>query len=243
MLTLVRPSAAHLPAYAAALARGWSPDTMRPEVAQEQLARIAEDAPGFLASLEDEDPQGATVTLPDGSRVPRLPWLVRWMWDRGLAGSINLRWPPAGAPMPPHVLGHIGFSVVPGSGVSATPPEPSPSSCRKPAPAASRSSSSPPSPGTPPRNAPSRRTAAAWSSASRRPPPTAAAPPSATASTFRSHPNSGGGKLYEARLRAHMSVLLQEIPGQRCVSGLNGRTRRLVRWNSARRPAASSPRM
>jgi predicted acetyltransferase len=113
MLTLVRPSAAHLPAYAAALARGWSPDTMRPEVAQEQLARIAEDAPGFLASLEDEDPQGATVTLPDGSRVPRLPWLVRWMWDGGFAGSINLRWPPAGAPMPPHVLGHIGFSVVP----------------------------------------------------------------------------------------------------------------------------------
>ena len=96
-----------------ALARGWSPDTMRPEVAEEQLAQIREDAAGFLAAMEDENPRGATVTLPDGSRVPRLPWFVRWMWDGALAGSINLRWPPTAPPMPPHVLGHIGFAVVP----------------------------------------------------------------------------------------------------------------------------------
>ena len=113
MLTLVRPAAAHLPGYAAALARGWSPNTMRPEAAGEELAHIAEDATAFLAALEDEDPRGATVTLPDGSRVARLPWLVRWMWDGEFAGSINLRWPRRGEPMPPHVLGHIGFSVVP----------------------------------------------------------------------------------------------------------------------------------
>ena len=110
---LVRPAEAHLPGYVAALGRGWSPDTMRPEAAGEQLARIAEDAPGFLAALEEETPRDAWVTLPDGSRVARLPWLVRWMWDGKLAGSINLRWPRSGEPMPPHVLGHVGFSVVP----------------------------------------------------------------------------------------------------------------------------------
>src|SRR6185503_5309757 len=50
---------------------------------------------------------------PDGSRVPRLPGFARWIWDGDLAGSINLRWQPGTAELPPHVLGHIGYSVVP----------------------------------------------------------------------------------------------------------------------------------
>ena len=75
--------------------------------------RIRHDPAAFLALLEDDDPRDRPVTLPDGSQVPRLPWLVRWMWDGEFAGSINLRWPRAGQPMPPHVLGHIGYAVVP----------------------------------------------------------------------------------------------------------------------------------
>ena len=113
-MTLVRPAAAHLPSYVEALRSGWSPDTLRPEAATEQLATIEEDAAGFLAGLEDRDPRGATVTLPDGSRVPRLPWIVRWMWDGGFVGSINLRWQHGTSELPPRVLGHIGYSVVPG---------------------------------------------------------------------------------------------------------------------------------
>jgi predicted acetyltransferase len=38
------------------------------------------------------------------------------MWDEGddtFAGSINLRWQPGTAELPPHCLGHIGYSVVP----------------------------------------------------------------------------------------------------------------------------------
>ena len=31
----------------------------------------------------------------------------------GFAGSIGLRWAKDGAPLPPHVLGHIGYAVVP----------------------------------------------------------------------------------------------------------------------------------
>jgi predicted acetyltransferase len=36
------------------------------------------------------------------------------MWDgAGFAGTINLRWMAGHAPLPPHVLGHIGYAVVP----------------------------------------------------------------------------------------------------------------------------------
>jgi predicted acetyltransferase len=114
-MELVRPGPEHLADYAAALQRGWSADNVRGAVAaQEELQRIAEDASGFLALMDDLEAQGPPVTLPDGTQVPRIPGLRRWMWDNeGFAGSIGLRWARAGAPLPPHVLGHIGYAVVP----------------------------------------------------------------------------------------------------------------------------------
>ncbi|MFO1143652.1 MAG: GNAT family N-acetyltransferase [Amaricoccus sp.] len=112
-MTLVRPGPSHLPSYVAALRSGWSPDNLRPEAAADQLAAIEADAGRFLAAIDDRDPRGATVTLPDGSLVPRLPWLVRWMWDEGFVGSINLRWQQGSNELPPRILGHIGFSVIP----------------------------------------------------------------------------------------------------------------------------------
>ncbi len=112
---LVRPARAELASYTEALRRGWSPDTTArgPKTAADQLAAIAADPEAFLASLDRRDPQGATIELPDGTRVPRLPGFARWIWDGELAGSINLRWQPGSAELPPHVLGHIGYSVVP----------------------------------------------------------------------------------------------------------------------------------
>jgi predicted acetyltransferase len=35
------------------------------------------------------------------------------MWDRAFCGSIGLRWQPGTSELPPHVLGHIGYAVVP----------------------------------------------------------------------------------------------------------------------------------
>jgi predicted acetyltransferase len=114
---LVRPAREHLAAYAEALRRGWSPNTTRPEAAQEELAQIAADADTFLALMDDPEARGGPVTLPDGSQVARLPGLRRWLWDGdgsgAFAGSINLRWQAGTAELPPHVLGHIGYSVVP----------------------------------------------------------------------------------------------------------------------------------
>jgi predicted acetyltransferase len=45
--------------------------------------------------------------------VPRLPGYRRWMWDGEFCGSIGFRWQPGTSALPPHCLGHIGYSVVP----------------------------------------------------------------------------------------------------------------------------------
>ena len=110
---LVIPSREYLADYVAALERGWSPDNLRPEVAQEQLAAIEADADGFLASLIDREARGGPVTLPDGSQVARLPGYRLWIVDGEFAGSIGIRWVPGSQELPAHVQGHIGYAVVP----------------------------------------------------------------------------------------------------------------------------------
>src|SRR5262245_33593133 len=113
-LQLIVPALAHLDAYAAALRRGWSPDNVRFEkAAAEELASIAADPAAFVALLDDREAKGGPITLPDGSQVPRLPGYRRWMWDDSFCGSIGFRWQPGTEALPPHCLGHIGYSVVP----------------------------------------------------------------------------------------------------------------------------------
>lgn len=110
---LAMPSRALLAGYVAALEAGWSPDTTRPEAADEELAKIAEDADAFLRRQVDREAQGGPVTLPDGSQVPRLPGYRLWMSDGEFCGVIGFRWQPGTVELPPHVMGHIGYSVVP----------------------------------------------------------------------------------------------------------------------------------
>ena len=113
-IRLVRPAPAYLPAYRAALERGWSPDNVRPEeTAREHLRAIAADSAAFLASFDDPEGKGPPVTLPDGSLVRRIPGFKRWIWDGEFCGSIGLRWPKGVSALPSYVLGHIGFAVVP----------------------------------------------------------------------------------------------------------------------------------
>ena len=114
---LLVPTTAQLPAYVDALQRGWSPDNIRgAAAAQEALQRIAADPVAFLAVSDDPEGKGPPVTLANGIQVARLPGLVRWIWDDSddcFAGSINLRWMKGHAALPPHVLGHCGYGVVP----------------------------------------------------------------------------------------------------------------------------------
>lgn len=107
------PSIDLLDGYVAALRTGWSPNTMRPEAAREELVTIERDADAFVRSLVDRDASGPPIQQPDGSLAERLPGYRKWMWDGEFSGTINLRWQPGTSKLPPHVLGHIGYSVVP----------------------------------------------------------------------------------------------------------------------------------
>ena len=61
----------------------------------------------------DREAVGDPVTLPDGTKVPRLGGFRRWLWDGEFCGSIGFRWQPGTEALPPHCLGHIGYAVVP----------------------------------------------------------------------------------------------------------------------------------
>jgi len=116
---ILKPTLDTLPGYRAALERGWSPDTIRSaETAKAQIAAIADDPAGFVDRLEDREARRGPVRLPDGSSVKRIPGFARWIWEGGLddgafCGSISFRWQKGTTAPPPHVLGHVGYTVVP----------------------------------------------------------------------------------------------------------------------------------
>lgn len=112
-MELVWPAAQYLPGYVHALQQGWSPDNLRPQTTLDELARIAQDPSRFLSEQIDREAKGPAIILPDGSTVPRLPGYSRWMWDGDFCGVISFRWQPGTAALPPHCLGHVGYSVVP----------------------------------------------------------------------------------------------------------------------------------
>lgn len=113
-LALVRPGLEYLPSYKAALEKGWSPDNLRlEEAAKEELQKIATDPALFVERMIDLKAEGGPITLPDGSQVQRLPGFRMWLWDGELCGSIGARWQPGTNELPEHVLGHVGYAVVP----------------------------------------------------------------------------------------------------------------------------------
>lgn len=112
-MKLLIPSIDGIPAYVSALKKGWSPDNLRPEAADEQIAAISKDAASFVSKLDDPTAKAGPLTLPDGSQVPRLPSIRRWIWDNEFCGHISLRWKPGTEELPPTCSGHIGYAVVP----------------------------------------------------------------------------------------------------------------------------------
>lgn len=113
-MELVKPALACLASYRDALERGWSPDNISPAAtAKRELDRIAADPQGFVDSLEDREARGGPITMPDGTSFRRLPGHRRWMWDGEFCGSLGFRWQPGTSDLPAHVLGHVGYGVVP----------------------------------------------------------------------------------------------------------------------------------
>jgi predicted acetyltransferase len=110
---ILRPALPMVDSYAAALAGGWLPVSTRPDCGREHLEAIGKDPAAFVSGLYDPDARGAPITLPDGTQAPRLPGYLMWMWDGDFCGSIGLRWQRGTPALPPYVLGHIGYTVVP----------------------------------------------------------------------------------------------------------------------------------
>jgi len=114
MVELRTPTLELLPHYVDALKRGWTPDHIVGSAAiDEQLAAIELDAGGFVARQTNLEARGDPVKLPDGSHVQRIPGRQFWIWDDAFCGRLSIRWQPGTAALPPHVLGHVGYSVVP----------------------------------------------------------------------------------------------------------------------------------
>jgi predicted acetyltransferase len=110
---LVQPTLERLPRYVAALERGWTLDYLRGEAgARDERRTVAADAQAFVDAQTDRVGRGV-VTLPDGSTAQRIPGFRLWIWDGDFCGAISLRWLPGTSALPPHVLGHIGYVVVP----------------------------------------------------------------------------------------------------------------------------------
>ncbi len=107
------PSVVELPSYVESLERGWSPNNLDERAGWAELERIRRDPDAFLASLVDREAAGPPIPLPDGSSAERIPGFRKWMWDGEFCGSIGLRWRPRTEELPPHVLGHVGYAVVP----------------------------------------------------------------------------------------------------------------------------------
>ena len=112
-MELVWPAREYLTSYIAALRKGWSPNNVNPNAGFEELSRIEDDADQFLAEQVDREAHAPPIVLPDGTTVKRLPGYRKWIWDGEFCGVIGLRWQPGTPELPPHVLGHIGFAVVP----------------------------------------------------------------------------------------------------------------------------------
>ncbi len=120
-MRLVWPARDYLAEYVAALERGWSPDNLRQEAAQEELARIAANADAFLASLVDREAAGERFVFPDGSSVPRLPGYRMWMWDGEFCGSASLRWQPGTEALPRTVSATLAIPSCHGNAVVDMP--------------------------------------------------------------------------------------------------------------------------
>ncbi len=112
-IELLKPSHTYIGAYVEALKCGWSPNAIMADAAERELKAIAGDPDAFLARQDDREAKGGPVLLPDGSTVPRLPNIARWIWDGEFCGRISFRWKPGTEELPPTCLGHIGYGVVP----------------------------------------------------------------------------------------------------------------------------------
>lgn len=62
-MKLLKPCIAHIPEYVSALRRGWSPDNLRSEVAQEQIQSIEKAGGALVRTYTVDEALGGHLTL------------------------------------------------------------------------------------------------------------------------------------------------------------------------------------
>lgn len=112
-MDLVRPEMRYFESFIEGIKRAAITDDSFFRFEVMDLDNILSDPAAFLAKQQSTAGGGDPHILPDGSSVPRLPSINRWMWDGQVAGRIQLRWSEGTPELPPHCLGHIGYGVFP----------------------------------------------------------------------------------------------------------------------------------
>ncbi len=114
-IRVIAPTLRDLPAYRDALVRGWLPYASAQESLRlSELMRIDADAPAFIAAQDAPSGAPPDVMTPDGSVFKRIPSFRRWIFDGDVfSGALSFRWLPGTTELPRHVLGHIGYTLVP----------------------------------------------------------------------------------------------------------------------------------
>ena len=67
----------------------------------------------WLTSLQSDPPDPKTSTLPNGKTVLRIPQKTFWLVDGDFCGVISLRYQHHTNVLPDHILGHVGYTVLP----------------------------------------------------------------------------------------------------------------------------------
>lgn len=104
---LIEPRKELLPQVLECIRRSTPDDEVDAFITEKEIARIESDPDAYMRSLDGD----GTLEFPNGTVVPLLPSITRWMWDGELAGGINFRWQPGTTDLPPTCLGHIGYDV------------------------------------------------------------------------------------------------------------------------------------
>ncbi len=117
-MQFIKPNLSHVLSYINSLKRGWHdlPTGTSAVSVKNKIDEIQENPTQFLEFFDDLDALALPYLLPDQTVAYAVPSLRRWIWDEHkmqYCGTISLRWQKGTTELPPHLMGHIGYSVVP----------------------------------------------------------------------------------------------------------------------------------
>ena len=117
-MQLIKPTPTHISSYINALRQGWHdlPKGSTDQHIENKITQIRTDTRQFLSLFDDPGARALPYLLPDQTVAYAVPSLRRWIWDETTneyCGTISLRWQNGTTELPHHLMGHVGYTVVP----------------------------------------------------------------------------------------------------------------------------------